>query len=249
MKAAKIIEEDRIVDIPYEEAEVTPEPSDQTTQAIVKIQKEAKDIIIANQADLTEANNLLVMGKALWQKIDEEFDPGIHQAHEHHKYLVEQKRRFTQPLADAAAILKPKIANFIQEQKRQRLEAERAAELARRKAEVEAYQASDKAHELIDNGQIDEADKVIEKSAAKIEAIQAAAPVVPEKVEAPGTSLRQIWTFEILDEERLKREAPEFTVPDMVKIRGYARAMKEQGKIPGVRIYAETTVATKVRGI
>lgn len=220
-----------------------------TARAIVKVQRLAKDIVIADQAGLTEANDILVNTKALRQQIDAEFDPGIRQAHDHHKHLVEQKRRFTAPLIEAEEVLKPKIRNYLQEQDRVRLEAQRAAELARRKVEVEAYKTSDKAHKLINKGELEKADKVVEAGAAKIEAIQAAVPVIPEKAEAPGTSLRQIWTFEIVDEAKLKAEAPEFTVPDLVKIRGYARAMKDQGKIPGVRIYAETTVATKVRGI
>lgn len=223
-----------------------PVATDQTNDAVVTTASRCRDIQILGQDDLTEANALLKGIKGLRLEVDKEFDPGIREAFAHHRTLVMQKRKWTDPLDLAEAALKPKIADYLLEQDRLAQEAARRAREAQDKMRQVANKASDEAYDKIKAGDLDEADRVVNTAAGKIEEIKGSIPAMVEKPIATGTSLRQIWTFEIVDEAKLKREAPEYTVPDMTKLRVFARTMKDQAKVPGVRFYSEATVATRI---
>ena len=116
--------------------------------------------------------------------------------------------------------------------------------MASQAAAKEAEDAADVAHSLIKEGKLDEAEQVVDMQAERIEAIQAAAPPVPAKPVAPGASLRDVWEWEVEDEAIIPRQ---YLKIDDIKINGYVRAMKDQGRIPGVRIYKTVTVASRVR--
>lgn len=70
------------------------------------------------------------------------------------------------------------------------------------------------------------------------------APVV--RTAAPkikGQSVREVWQFQIEDASKIPRE---YLMPDEPKLGRFARAMKADavGKVPGVRFYSETRVAS-----
>ena len=200
-------------------------------------------IEVYSQTSLDAANGLLLDVKALRRKFDTEFDAGIAQAFQHHRYLVAQKRRWTDPLDEAEKILKPKITAYLVEQDRIRLEAERAAERARLKIEKEAADASDVAAELIKEGKSAEAEQVVDMALEKVQEIEAETPFVPSKPIANGTTLRETWNFEIENEELIPRQ---FLTPDLKKIRGYVQNMKRDARIAGVRIFPVKSVSASV---
>lgn len=70
------------------------------------------------------------------------------------------------------------------------------------------------------------------------------APVVrtnPPKIS--GQSVREVWSFQIEDASQIPRE---YLLPDTAKLGQFARAMKADAKVPGVRFYSETRVASGV---
>ena len=125
---------------------------EQQPTAALAIRDEAKALAVIDQPTLTAANNALLEVKALRRRFDDEFNAGIAQAYEHHRYLVSQKRRWTDPLDEAERMLKPKIAGYLAEQDRIRFAAERAAQLAKEAAAKEAEDAADYPHRHDERG-------------------------------------------------------------------------------------------------
>ncbi len=84
------------------------------------------------------------------------------------------------------------------------------------------------------------------KAAEKVEAIEtrAAAVVAPVVVrEAPkvaGVATREVWKFTVTDPALVPRE---YCVVDEAKIRKVVAALKGDTTIPGVRVYAEKSIA------
>ena len=217
------------------------EEVDIKTEALI-IPVRVSGLAVVDQKSLDWAREWLKKIKDAKARIEEIFGPQIKKANELHKSLVAEKRRFTDGLDKADTILRPKVADYLAEQDRLRFEEQRAAELAKKKIEVESAKAVDKAHELVREGMVDEADEVIGAGYAKVEEIMASTPAVREKPVAEDLQARKIWDFAIEDETAIPRE---FLAVDKVKIGAYVRAMKDQGKIPGVRIFTRATVAVK----
>lgn len=205
---------------------------------------EAQEIVIDSQERLSMAHAGLIQIVEARKRINAEFDPGIKQAFEHHRHLTAQKRRWTDTLAEAERILRPKIGAYLAEQDRIRFDAERKAALAKTAAAREAERSIDRAHELIDEGALDEAAREVEGIAEKAEAaIAEAEAAIPPKAAAPGTSLRARWVFEVENETLIPRA---FLMVNEARIRSFVSAMKDQAVIPGVRIWKEQTLAVKV---
>lgn len=225
-----------------EEEEPMPVPVGENEQRALTVIRAGMSIVVRDQTSLTAANGLLLDVKALRRKFDEEFEPGIKQAFAHHRYLVSQKKKFTDPLDEAERAIKPRITAYLVEQDKIRLEAERAAERARLQVAKEAEDAADAAAKLINSGKAVEADEVIDTAFAKIREINADTPFVPDKPVANGTTLRETWDYEIVDADIIPRT---FLVPDLTMIRRYGQNMKHQAEIPGIRFFAVKSIASR----
>lgn len=224
-----------------EERGLAPGTSAIKSQALA-IPVRAREIMVRSQEDLSLANAFLQDIKRLAAKITGTFDPQIAQAHSLHKSLLAQKRKFLDPLDEAERILKPKIADYLAEEDRKRLEAERARWRAEEEARRIAEKAVDRAQILDEKGEKTKADEIIEKAYSKANAILSAAPEVPEAPKVDGISLREVWKFEVVNAAAIPRE---YLVPDMTKIGRIVRAIKDQTSIPGIRVWSEKTVATR----
>lgn len=203
----------------------------------------ARAVTIQTQKDLDAADMFRQDIIALLRQIEESFDPHIARAHDQHKALIAEKKKFTEIPTQALEILKPKIAKYIQDQDDARRQAEREAELKRQEAKRLQETAVVKAWHLVDNDQAVEAEQVLEQAAEKAEEVQSTAPPIPEKPRA-AVSLKTLWDFEIVDVEKIPRK---YMVPDLVTIGKIVRAVKDQADIPGIRVFQKTTVADKGR--
>jgi hypothetical protein len=221
-------------------------------QSIVRVTEEhrqalavpdrARALVVVGQESLDIANAFLKDIKRLASKISESFDPQITQAHNLHRSLLTEKKKFTDPLEQAERIIKPKIADYLAEEDRKHLEASRAKARAEREAERIADEATDKAYELDRKGQESKADAVIDKAYGKVGEILASAPVVPEPPRKEGLSIREDWKAEIVNAALVPRE---YLIPDEVKIGRVVRAMKGQIEIPGIRIFSVKIVSSR----
>ena len=181
------------------------------------------------------AADLLTVIKALRTQVNDTFDPIIKRAHETHKEAITQKKKIESPLVEAEEIVKPRIAAYqdLQEQKI-RQEEERARQDAIKRAE-ESRLADAVAAEQV--GMNETAESILEGPAYAPTLI---ASRVGSTIE--GVSFRKLWKHKILDPRLLPEE---YKMPDDKKIARVVRALREQTNIPGVHVYAESSVTTR----
>jgi ribosomal protein S17E len=204
--------------------------------------KYAATLRVIDQVTLDEANGYLKVIKSLAAKIGDTFDPQIAKAHDLHKSLLAEKKKFAAPLEDAEKIVKRTIAGYLAAEEIKRQEAEAARAKAEAEARAAAQTAVDKAEKLQAQGKDDKADAIINAAALSYDKAVEAAPIVPEAPRASGLSLTETWKFSIVDASLIPRE---YLVPDEIKIGRIVRAMKGETKIPGVRIYSEKSVSSR----
>lgn len=203
----------------------------------------ARGLVITNQDELSVADQFRQDIKALLRSIDDAFDPQIEQAFALHRSLLAKKKEFAGPPLRALEIINPRIAEYMKERDRARLQTERERQIKEQEAKRLAEIAVDKASELVDEGRAAEANAVLKEAALKAGEIEASAPEVPEKPLA-DVSLRTTWDFEVVDAEKIPRK---YLVPDLVTIGKVVRAIKDQTDIPGIRVFPKTSVADRGR--
>lgn len=127
----------------------------------------------------------------------------------------------------------------IEEESRKKAdEARKRAQEAQDQSERERLQREAEAADRKANAAQIKADSKLEDAAAVV------APIVqmaaPEKQK--GESTRDVWTYEVLDVNMIPRE---YLQPNEKALAGVARATKGSITIPGIRIFAEKTLAVK----
>lgn len=216
---------------------------DEAKREALAAPKYAAGLSVTDQDTLDYAHAFLKAVKTRAEQIAASFDPQIGRAHELHKSLLAEKKKFTAPLEDAERIVKRTIAGYLAEEERKRneIEAERARveAIARAKAEAEYRKAQDASA----SGNNAKADAIIDKAYAELENATAAAPVVPDAPTAHGLALVENWKFQIIDKKLLPAE---YLIPDEIKIGRVVRALKGEANIPGVRVYSEKTVSARI---
>ena len=175
-------------------------------------------------------------------------------------------------LKDAEKAAKDKLLGYESEQRRiaaeeqRRLEEkarkerealEAKARVERERADAEAREIQHKADEARAAGDLAEsvrlrnqADKIVEKSEAKAEAIQnKASAVVAPKVEAyippvVGQSSRTVWKSRVVD---AKLVPDEYKVVDIAMLDKLAQATKGKVPVPGVEFYGEQIMSARAK--
>lgn len=191
------------------------------------------DVVVSSDADLEAAAAQLRDVKAL-QKDADAAQKAVTQPLEQQKKaaIAWFRDRIVSKLEGAESRLKRGILAYQQEQERIRREQQRAAEEAARKERERLERQAAKAEAA---GRAEKAEQLAERAQTVV------APVIdtaPPKV--AGVSTRETWRFEITDQGVLPRE---YLVPDEKKIGAVVRALKGDAAIPGVRVYAEQTLA------
>lgn len=214
----------------------------ETRTQVVAVPNQARALVIKDQETLNVAKDLLRAIDELKARVDESFDPQIAQAHKLHKSLLAEKKKFADPLDISKALISRKAADYIAEQERIRNEAEREHLEAEAKAREIADRAVSKAGKLEAIGKEEAATATVNGAYEKVQEIMEAAPEIPDEIDTKGLTVREDWKFSIVDAALIPRE---YLVPDEKKIGRIVRAMKDQTNIPGVRVYAESGVATR----
>jgi len=202
-----------------------------------------KGIVIANDDQLYKGNQILLKIRDKQKEVNDVFDPMIKRAHEAHKEIIAQKKKFQVPLEEAEQYLKHQIAPYLAEKERIRREVEekirREREEAEKKARDEENRKLQEALEAEEEGRTEDAYKIIDE--VKQKPSPAITPI-PEKTKLEGTSLRTIWRWEMTDKDKIPRE---YLKVDEQKISAVVRALKGATRIPGIRAYSEDIVASR----
>ncbi len=196
----------------------------------------AKTLVITTDNDYNRAGELLRGIKTISRQIEEHYDPHIKRAYEQHKALVSDKKANLKPLEEAEAILKPKMADYHEEQERIRQEEQRRlAEEARKAEEIRCLE---EAALLEQQGEVAFADHLIK------EVLTAPAPLItlPKSAKADGISIKSVWSYEVVNEALIPRE---YLSIDHSKIGKIVTAMKAQTRIPGIKVIEQKQVSAR----
>ena len=206
-------------------------------QKTLTIPEQARLIKVTDAPTYERAGEILGQIKALRREIDAGYDSIIEKANAAHKEAIAKKKEADEPLARAEAILKPQMLAFVNEQRRKAGEEERRQrEEARKKAEQEQLEAAMQAEA---EGDKEAAEAIIQEPVY--------VPPIQVKAEIPkvsGFSIREQWTFEIVDEKKIPRE---YLIVDEVNIGKVVRAMKDKTSIPGIRAYNALSAAMRTK--
>ena len=163
------------------------------------------------------------------KEVEATFKPLAQKAFEAHKAVKAQWDKAEAPLKEGEAILKSSIRAYMDEVERIRREEERRLQEIARKQEEERRLAEALLAEA--EGNKEEAQAILEEPAfVPMPTVKADIPKVDNRL------FRKVWKFKIVD---IKKIPIQYLMPDMVKIGGVVRAMKDKTDIPGIQIYEE----------
>jgi hypothetical protein len=201
----------------------------------LELQARVKLIAVHDQATLDAANDFLHDIDVMLGQIDKTFNPQIAKAHDLHKSLLAEKKKFTEPLELAKKVVGQRIAVHVTALLEKRREAERARLAAEDEARRLAEKTVEKVRDLEANGEEGKAARMVERVHDQVNKIIEAAPEIPDEAATAGLVIREDWKFSIVDASLIPRE---YLVPDEKKIGRIVRALKGDANIPGVRAYA-----------
>jgi len=220
----------------------------QTERAVVNIAEAARSIEVVDKPSADKASELIVAGKKLIKAIKEYFDPMKKAADESKRRILETERQELSKIEPIVSELSAKVSRWLADEERRRREAEEAkrrAELERMRLEAELEAKAREADGIKNESERRRIEDQIITDAARREAELEPIPEVPAAAKADGVSLRDNWTFEIIDESLIPRE---YLIPDEVKIRKVVVAMKDKTNIPGVKAI-NRPIIVKARGV
>jgi hypothetical protein len=203
----------------------------------------ANNIAIYDDMSYKGATEYLKGIKSLIKRIEGKSRPHIEKIDAARKSLYDDMMRDINPCKQAELIIKAKMVQFSQEQEQKRLEEQRRIELELKRQEEERRLAE--AVELEKSGHESEAEALLSEP---IEAPPVILPNATPKVS--GISMRENWKCEVVDFKALVMAAAKGDVPlnvlqpNLVLLGQMARSLKSEMNYPGVRVWAEKTVAS-----
>ncbi len=199
--------------------------------------------------------------KAMRSMVGELFDDPIDQAFKLHRSLTGRRNALDNPLKEAEQSVKRGVGTY-EDAKRAVVEAQRRAEEAARRAEVERLEAIRRAE--IAAAQKAAEDKRLAEAAmleaagrkAEAEAVIAAPvhvvvapivqPIIPDRTpayQAPkGVATTVRWKARIVNADIIPRE---WLIPNETAINAHVRAQGERHGIPGVEAYSEASASLR----
>jgi hypothetical protein len=222
-------------------------PGQIDTEAIV-ISQASAGLEVTDKVSADRASEIIVAGKKLIKAIKDYFDPMKKAADEAKRRILETERQELGKIEPVVADLSAKVSRWLADEERRRREAEEArrrAERDRLMLEAELAMKAKEAERIKNESErrVFE-DKAINEIAQREAELQPV-PDVPTASKAQGVTLRDNWSFEIVDESLIPRE---FLKPDEVKIRSVVIAQKDKTNIPGIKA-VNRPIIVKSRGV
>ena len=231
--------EGTVIDNPFVE-EPEREQIEQIEQSTELIVQRAQALEISSEDSYQLAGVFLTVElKPMLREIADTFGPIVTAANKAHKAALAQKKRHSEPLLKAEAIVKASMGAYYKEQQeitRQR-EAERLAE-ARREAEERALAEAAGLEEM---GEAEAAEEIISMPATPV--VVKPAPAPPK---AAGVSVRTKPKYRIINVAAID---PKFMMPDAKRIAQVVTGMGKDAEqvVGGIEVYEEPVVSARAR--
>ena len=203
---------------------------------------EVNALVITDAASFERAGGMLLAIKGFLARVAALFDPIDRAQIESRKVTIAQRKALEAPALALEATVKSRMVAHEQEQARIRREAEAIAEKERVRLEEEARLQA--ALEAEARGDVQVAENILEAPHPPTPVFTPPA-LVPAAPKAEGVSFRDSYRAEVTDLALLVKavaagEAPiAALLPNLPMLNQMARAMKEELRIPGVRVIAE----------
>jgi hypothetical protein len=163
------------------------------------------------------------------RRIGEMFDPFVEGLHKMHKAAIELRGKFLLPVkASKDALMRSRLAYRQEQERLNRIEAERKAAEQRK---LEQKELAKEAKKLERAGNTEDAERIRETAANLPTPQVAVAPAVPQQA---GSVVVERWDFTIDDPDLVPRE---FCDPSPARIRKVVAALGDKMPIPGVRVF------------
>jgi len=221
-------------------------------EARVRCVEDVDKFSIIINSEYQEASKYLRMIAGYKKLVEETFAESKNLAHRTHKAITMAENKAMQPFLDAELILKKKLLIFKEEEERKnREEQKRLQEEAELKARIEAQRKAEEdrlieAQSLKDIGEHETAEEILNSdfTAEEInEYIQPAKYIPPPiEIKVGGVHTRDNWKYQIIEPLNVPRE---FLCVDEIKLGKYARMMKADARMDGVRFYNDKTIVGK----
>lgn len=233
------------------------------------LRQQVDQLVVTNDETFVVAGEFLKGLRVYTKRVHEVFDPIVDSAHKAHKVAVDQRKSLLKPAEDAERLIKGRVAEYQDQQRRIMEEVARQAEQERLRLEAEAQAAAEaeqarlrkEAEDAVLNaaavaeerGDTETAERLLQQPIVTPTVVAAPvfvplAPVVaPPKVE--GLSFRGAWKASVTDFKALVRAVASGRVPitllavDEVALGQFARATRGAQAVPGVRFYEERSAA------
>lgn len=189
---------------------------------------EAQNIQVVNDIAYIRADMLRAGLKEIEDQINQTFDSLINTAFHHHRSLVTEKKRHSEPVEQARKILKDKMLAYHEKQEELRRAKERELqEEARKRAESEVLA---EATQLESNGQRTDAEAILNTP------VQVPTIIIPKQLPKTSTVFQTRWDYRITDATLIPRS---YLRVDEVKLGAFARATKGSVTVPGVEFFSK----------
>ena len=202
--------------------------------------KQAEAVVIMNQSQYEGANNVLKAVKDKYKDLDTKRKDITKPLDLAKRGLMDLFRTPLEILSKAESIIKRAMISYADEQDRLRREEQRKLELkAKAEEDRKRKDLEDRAKKWADKGKAEKADELLDQA----EDVHVDAQVVASNTEQPkGVSYQEIWKFKIIDVNKIPRE---YMMPDEIKLRKMANAMKGAIPVAGIEFYSEKILKSR----
>lgn len=213
------------------------------------LQERAGALVITDQPSFERAGVFLRSVKEYLKRVGEVFDPIVRKAHGAWKEALEQQKKLEAPALEAERVLKGMMGHYDMEQRRLAQEAQRLADAESQRLQDEVTLKA--ALEAEARGDDQGAARILEAPTPPVPIIVPAA-IVPPLAKADGVSFRSNYSAEITDLKALVQAVAAGQVPlayvqgNLPALNQAAKAMKEELRIPGVRVVVERVGTVRV---
>ena len=193
----------------------------------LNIVDQSKAIKIIDSETYIKAGTILTTIKDMIKEVESTFTPICEAAFMAHRKAIEKRDGLLNPLKDVSRGIKRAMSSYdLVKEQRRREEQKKLEEIARREEEERKLREAIEAEEA--------GEKEIAEEILKEEIFVPPVVLLKETPKVKGVSFRTIWDFEIINASLIPRQ---FLSPDLVKIGGVVRSLKEATQIAGVKVF------------
>ena len=210
---------------------------------IVLLARTANELTITSDQQNITAGEIDKQLAALEKQIEEHCRPAISQAHDLHKRLMADMKKFLNPVQEARRLVKKKIGDYWEACEKKRIELQKQQDRERREAERAEKERIQK--EIDAAKAAGDSDRVKELKEEKASVYVPPAEDVQGAAQATGVRIQGYrYDVQVINSALVPRE---FCEPSEKLIRKFAQEKEGKVRIPGVKITATPIVGTVAR--